>query len=325
MRHWRSLNPLSIVLMPLAGLFWLAVSLRRWMYMRGWLVSIRLGVPVVVVGNITAGGTGKTPLVIALVKAFQRHGYRPGVVSRGYGGVEPGPRLVTADSDPGSVGDEPVLIAWKTGVPVVVGRDRVAAARLLLANSPGIDLIVSDDGLQHYRLGRSLELAVVDGAVGFGNGLPLPAGPLREPAGRLRSADAVIVTCRQGQTCQFNFDHRRLIEVHHGAGQLYRLKNAAERKSPRHAFVGSIDAVAGIAQPENFFTILRDCGLDIHPCPFPDHHQFAVTDLVDKRIVVMTEKDAVKCRKFAQPDWWALEWNAYPANELTEWLAEAMR
>jgi tetraacyldisaccharide 4'-kinase len=199
MRHWRSLNPLSILLLPLAGLFRMAMTLRRWMYEHGWLATFQLGVPVVVVGNITAGGTGKTPLVIALVKSLQRQGYRPGVVSRGHGGTGDQPTLVTPDSDPRCVGDEPVLIAWRTQAPIAVGRDRVAAARLLLARSPGIDLILSDDGLQHYRLGRSLELAVVDGAAGLGNGLPLPSGPLREPASRLKTVDAVIVTCRLGQ------------------------------------------------------------------------------------------------------------------------------
>ena len=325
MRHWRSMNPLSILLLPLAGLFWFAMSLRRRMYTHGWLDSIQLGVPVIVVGNITAGGTGKTPLVIALVKSLQQRGYRPGVVSRGYGGTADRPKLVTPDSDPRSVGDEPVLIAWKTRAPVAVGRDRVAAARLLLVHSPGIDLILSDDGLQHYRLGRDLELAVVDGDVGLGNGLPIPAGPLREPASRLKSVDAVIVTCRHGQPCRFHLDHQRVMEVRHGPGQLFRLRNEAERKSPHQAFSGSVDAVAGIAQPENFFKLLRDYGLNIHPYPFPDHHDFTIADLDHDRPVVMTEKDAVKCRKFARPDWWALEWDAYPGDELTEWLAEAIR
>ncbi|MGA9992916.1 MAG: tetraacyldisaccharide 4'-kinase, partial [Thiobacillaceae bacterium] len=139
MRHWRSLNPVSFLLLPMAGMFWSAVRLRRWLYKQNFLRSYHLGVSVVVVGNITSGGTGKTPLVIALVKALQQLGYRPGVVSRGYGGTHTTPGLVTGQSDPTSVGDEPVLIAWKTGTPVAVGRDRVAAARLLLARSPGID------------------------------------------------------------------------------------------------------------------------------------------------------------------------------------------
>jgi len=324
MRHWRSLNSVSFLLLPLAGLFWLAVGLRRWLYKQDYLRSYQLGVPVVVVGNITSGGTGKTPLIIALVKALQQLGYRPGVVSRGYGGLHTTPQFVTARSDPSAAGDEPVLIAWKTGAPVAVGQDRVAAARLLLARSPGVDVILSDDGLQHYRLGRSIELAVVDGSYGLGNGLLLPAGPLREPARRLQGADAVIVTRRPGEARRFRVHHPRIMEVNHGPGKFYRLVDENDRREPQRAFSQRLTALAGIARPETFFRVLEDFGLDFQPRTFPDHHAYSPTDLAGEGLLLMTEKDAVKCRKFAKPDWWALEWEALPGPGLIAWLAEAI-
>jgi tetraacyldisaccharide 4'-kinase len=307
-----------------AGLFWLAVSLRRWLYRHACLRSYQLGVPLVVVGNITAGGTGKTPLVIGLVKSLRQLGYRPGVVSRGYGGANTTPQFVTGQSDPAGVGDEPVLIAWKTGAPVAVGRDRVAAARLLLARSPGVDVILSDDGLQHYRLGRNLELVVVDGAYGLGNGLLLPAGPLREPASRLQGADALIVTRRPGAARRVSIKHPRSVDVEHGPGQLYRLINETERRNPQGAFSQKLTALAGIARPDNFFQVLKDFGLDIETRSFPDHHAYTSSELVGEGVLIMTEKDAVKCRKFARPDWWVLEWEAHPGPELIKWLAEAI-
>ena len=324
MRHWRSLNPVSLLLLPMAGMFWLAVRLRRWLYRQNFLRSYHLGVPVVVVGNITSGGTGKTPLIIALVKALQQLGYRPGVVSRGYGGAHTTPRLVTGQSDPTSVGDEPVLIAWKTGAPVAVGRDRVAAARLLLARSPGIDVILSDDGLQHYRLGRNIELAVVDGSYGLGNSLLLPAGPLREPARRLQDADAVIITRRPGEARRFSVSHLRIMEVNHGPGKLFRLIDENDRRDPQHAFIQKLTALAGIARPESFFHVLENFGLDFQVRTFPDHHAYSSAELAEEGPLLMTEKDAVKCRKFAKPDWWALEWEALPGPELIGWLAKAI-
>ncbi|HYP66944.1 MAG TPA: tetraacyldisaccharide 4'-kinase [Thiobacillaceae bacterium] len=324
MRHWRSLNPVSLLLSPLAGLFWLAVSVRRWLYKRHCLRSYRLGVPVVVVGNITSGGTGKTPLIMALVKALQQLGFRPGVVSRGYGGTHTTPQLVTGQSDPTGAGDEPVLIAWKTGAPVAVGHDRVAAGRLLLAHSPGIDVILADDGLQHYRLGRDIELVVVDGSYGLGNGLLLPAGPLREPARRLQSADAVIITRRPGAPRRFSVRHPRIMEVHHGPGKLYRLIDAKERLDPQHAFSQRLTALAGIARPESFFNALENFGLDFQTRTFPDHHAYSATELEREGLLLMTEKDAVKCRKFAKPDWWVLEWEALPGPDLIAWLAETI-
>jgi tetraacyldisaccharide 4'-kinase len=196
-RHsWARTGALTLLLSPLALLFSALSGLRRLAYRHGWLSAVAVGVPVIIVGNITAGGSGKTPLVVWLVKRLRSQGYRPGVVSRGYGGAACGCVEVQPASAPAEVGDEPLLIRIKTDAPVVVGRDRVDAARTLLAAHPGVDMIVSDDGLQHYRLHRDIELAVIDAATGLGNGWPLPAGPLREPRSRLDSVDAVIQVVR---------------------------------------------------------------------------------------------------------------------------------
>ena len=192
-RHWQRITPVSAALYAPSLIFRAIAAARRGAYRAALLKTERLPVPVIIVGNITVGGTGKTPLVLWLVTLLARHGMRPAIVSRGYGGDLASPRPVTAASDPARVGDEPVLLAQRSGCPVWVGADRVAAARALLAAHPACDVIVSDDGLQHYRLARDVELAVVDGARGLGNGLMLPAGPLREPAARLREVDAVVI------------------------------------------------------------------------------------------------------------------------------------
>jgi tetraacyldisaccharide 4'-kinase len=275
------------------------VSLRRRAYQGGWLRTERLPVPLVVVGNITAGGSGKTPLVVALAQAFEATGLRVGIVSRGYGGSAGGrPRRVEADSDPALCGDEPVLIARRTGCPVYVHPDRVAAAECLL-QEVRVNLLLADDGLQHYRLGRDLEIAVIDGRFRLGNAWPLPAGPLREPAGRLSQVDFVI--CNGG--------HPRLGEIPMRlVGDSARaLRDATE--SPLEAFrAGPVHAVAAIADPERFFTFLQARGLRVIPHAFSDHHQFAREDLTfaSPAPVLMTEKDAVKCGRWPDLDLWYL-------------------
>jgi tetraacyldisaccharide 4'-kinase len=279
---------------------------RRSAYRRGWLRSLNVGVPVIIVGNITAGGSGKTPLVVWLVDALRTRGLRPGVVSRGYGGSASGCVAVGRNSDPREVGDEPLLIHSKTGAPVVVGRDRVAAARTLLARHPGIDVIVSDDGLQHYRLQREVELAVVDAASGLGNARPLPAGPLREPRSRLDAVDAVIEVVR-GDVASAALAADRKWSVRYRAGSAYPLlqpqrKTALEALPPRQWL-----AVSGIGRPQGFFDMLAARGLRFEPRAFPDHHAFTVDELPRDAAVLMTEKDAVKCLRFAGPDWWAVE------------------
>jgi len=294
--YWYDDNALSRLLLPLAWLFCAVATLRRIAYRRGWARAEHVGVPVVVVGNITVGGSGKTPIVVWLVEYLRTQGRRVGVVSRGYGGAaQTWPQAVDADSDPREVGDEPVLIARRTGAPVAVGPDRVAAARFLLAHH-ALDVIVSDDGMQHYRLARDVEIAVVDGRRGLGNGRCLPAGPLRERPARLHSVDIILTN---GGT---QADAVRL-----EGGELVNLKTG--QRKPVAQLVGQrVHGVAAIGHPGRFFTALAAAGLETVEHPFPDHYAFAADDLTfaEPLPVIMTEKDAVKCRAFAGDDHWYL-------------------
>lgn len=270
------------------------------------------GVPVVIVGNISVGGTGKTPLIIALVKRLQQEGYRPGVISRGYGGRAPSyPLMVERDTPVAHSGDEPAAIARATGCPVCVSPDRVLAAKEL--NVKGCDVILSDDGLQHYRLARDLEIAVVDGERAFGNGLCLPAGPLREPIERLNSVDWVIVNGElENVKCQtVDIDTpMHVMRVEPDAWHAV----ADEQEQPLSIFQPGqpVHAVAGIGHPERFFQTLADMGLNPHCHRFPDHYAYRPKDLNLKPSLplVMTAKDAVKCQPFAEHNWWYLSVSA---------------
>lgn len=281
---------------PLAALYGGVTRLRRRLYRIGWLSSVRLPVPVVVVGNISVGGTGKTPLTIALAEALRARGWRPGVVSRGYGGSEAGPVLLDAAADPARFGDEPCLIR-ATGTPVAIGRDRPAAARLLL--DAGCDVILADDGLQHYRLRRDVEICVIDGARRFGNRRLLPAGPLREPLARLDEVDFRVCN---GGTAENSEVPMRL-----EGGSARALRDGATQLL--EAFRGKrVHALAGIGHPQRFFDDLRAHGLDVVEHPLPDHHAYTPGDLDfgDTAPLLMTEKDAVKCAAFAPPQAWAV-------------------
>lgn len=284
----------TALLSPLAGLYGVAVRLRRHAYRRGWLRSTRVAVPVIVVGNLTVGGTGKTPLAAAVALRLRERGLRPGLAARGYGGrVRRGARRVTADSDPREVGDEPVLLARVTGCPVAVAPRRARAAELLI--EAGANVIVCDDGLQHYALARDAEIAVVDAARGYGNGRLLPAGPLREPPARLAEVDLVL---RRGAGADFDL-----------VAEAARPVAGGEARRPLSDFAGTrIHAVAGIGDPGRFFAMLRAAGLEVVPHPFPDHHVFRERDLCfkDNAPVLMTEKDAVKCAGFAGERHWYL-------------------
>ena len=321
---WARTGVLTVLLLPLSALFFAVSWLRRLAYRRGWLASVAVGVPVIIVGNITAGGSGKTPLAIWLVNWLRAQGYRPGVVSRGYGGTRRGCVDVQPESLPAEVGDEPLLIRVKTGAPVVVGRDRVTAARTLLARHPGIDMIVSDDGLQHYRLQRDIEVAVIDAASGLGNGWPLPAGPLREPRSRLGSVDAVIQVVR-GTVQPRAYPPLTTWRADYTSGQAWRLRGPLERKAlcelPAHDWL----AVTGIGRPPGFFDMLEAQGVRFSPRPFPDHHAFSPQELPVDAAVLMTEKDAVKCRTFAGTDWWAVELNVAPETGFIDWLDARIR
>jgi tetraacyldisaccharide 4'-kinase len=314
-REWTQESYWQFLLRPLSWLLRCVIELRRFAFNRSWLKSERLPVPVIVVGNITVGGSGKTPLVIWLVDHLRAAGYTPGVISRGYGGTEAGPFEVGPLSDAQQVGDEPVLIATRTDVPIFIGRDRVAAGLALLAAQPDCDVIISDDGLQHHRLQRTIEIAVVDGEVQFGNGRLLPAGPLREPIDRLHSVDFVVVN-------EGNSEHARKPAplaspgIMPGGPVSMRLSGQVfyNAKDPNwHALAGDIrgqnlHAVAGIGRPKRFFDHLRRLGLSVIEHPFPDHHAYREEDFTfgTEAIVLMTEKDAVKCRLFARETWWVL-------------------
>ena len=271
-------------------------------------------IPVVVVGNITVGGTGKTPLVLRLVELLRASGYQPGVISRGYGSsAGGGPLAVNADSKSEAVGDEPLLIHQRSGVPVMVGSNRVAAIRRLLADH-SVDIIISDDGLQHQEMGRDLEIVVIDGDRRFGNARLLPAGPLREPASRLDRVDFTLV----------NGGDETELSMHLEGNVLERLQDGS--RCPLTNFDGqAVVAIAGVGNPERFFKRLEAAGVVVDRHPFPDHHRYSQSDLAKfvSKAVIMTEKDAVKCRALTGTNWWVLPITAQlPSSFETELLGK---
>ena len=323
-RQWLRLTPWHVVLLPLGILFAFVATSRRTFYRLGLLRAVRLPVPVIVVGNINAGGTGKTPLVLWLAGFLRQRGYHPGIISRGYGGRADGPVPVGGGSDPAEVGDEPLLLAKKSACPVWVGRDRAAVALALLQAHPECDVVVSDDGLQHYRLGRDVEIVVVDGERRFGNALPLPAGPLRESVARLQSVDAVVVN---GGSLRPGFSLRNEFEMHLQGGMFYNLRNP-ELHAVAADFLGKkLHAVAGIGNPQRFFTHLRGLGLAFDEHAFPDHYAYRPQDLDydDGGMLLMTEKDAVKCTGFADGRYWFLAVEAVVAPAFGQMIVQKLR
>ncbi|WP_225764106.1 tetraacyldisaccharide 4'-kinase [Stenotrophomonas sp. Marseille-Q4652] len=298
--YWYDDGPVPLPARLVAPLYGAAIGLRRWLYRHGLLRRRQVPVPVIVIGNVTAGGTGKTPLTIALVQRLREAGWNPGVASRGYGREESSrARWIDADTPVELGGDEPLLIAHKTGVPVRVDRDRVAAARALI--EAGCNVIVCDDGLQHYRLARDIEIEVVDAQRRYGNGLMLPAGPLREPVARARECDFRVVNLGQvAEPPQSGFGEWPMRVRIEGAQPL-----TGGRERPLSAFSGQrVHAVAGIGHPQRFFAMLRGHGIGVVPHAFADHHRYQSEDLDfgSGLPVLMTEKDAIKCHGFAR-DW----------------------
>lgn len=301
---WYRRSPLCLLLLPLAAVYGAIIRLRRWAYRFG-LVSVwRAPLPVIVVGNLTVGGTGKSPLVIWLTQQMQQKGIRVGVVSRGYGArLHAAATLVTVTSDAAEVGDEPLMILLRTAAPVAVARQRKLAVQELLRHHQ-LDLIIADDGLQHYGLARDFELLVIDGQRHFGNGLLLPAGPLREWVGRLKEADALVVN---GGAC--NSD-----DLAGALAMELKFSSAVNLVSGELKVVAGLQdgvAIAGIGNPERFFNLLRTAGVRLQECvPFADHQPYRLEDLASlttgAQPLLMTEKDAVKCRRFAKPNWWYL-------------------
>jgi tetraacyldisaccharide 4'-kinase len=259
---------------------------------------------VIIVGNITAGGTGKTPVVIWLVRELQRHGFRPGIVSRGYGGSQSGsPMRVDASSDPRIVGDEPVLLARRVNCPIVVDADRVRAAAMLVED--GVDLVVGDDGMQHYRLGRDYEICVIDGARGLGNRRLLPAGPLRESPQRLEQVDQLLVNGHMREDEMRSVTEQNALQFELVGTEASRLNGSLTRRLDR--FAGStVHAVAGIGNPGRFFDLLRLHGIQVIEHPRADHAPLAIDELRfgDKFDVFMTEKDAVKLGSKLPDNYW---------------------
>jgi tetraacyldisaccharide 4'-kinase len=320
-RQWfdqRRLAPALWLLLPLAGLYGLLSALNRRL-----AKPRKLPVPVIVVGNIIVGGAGKTPLTLWLAQQLRDRGWRPGIVSRGYGRSGDEVRPVTVTSLPAEVGDEPLLLARRSGVPVWVGRQRAAAGAALLAAHPEVDVVLCDDGLQHYALARDVELVVFD-ARGAGNGWRLPVGPLREPLSRLAAVDAVIGNNFKGALP----GSAPTFDMTLQPGLFYRLDDpqqtcSAESLRDR----GRLHALAGIGNPARFFRTLESLGLDCETHPFPDHHCYAAADLAfaSDGILLMTEKDAVKCAGLTAGETWVLPVEAELSPALIELILEKLR
>jgi tetraacyldisaccharide 4'-kinase len=330
-QHWYRITPLHLILFPISLVFRVLVALRRELYHNGIMTSHQLLLPVIVVGNISVGGTGKTPLTLALAQQLIERGWHPLIISRGYGRSLSRAQQVNLSSPPAQVGDEPLLMAQRDICPVWVGADRVATARAALQVHPQCDVVLCDDGLQHYRLQRDAEIAVIDGARGFGNGLMLPAGPLREPVSRLQTVDAVVVNV------QARFPHPNPLPEGEGtneslrefqfdggnapAGQyamrltgavFYNLLNPGQTATPADFQQSNNHAVAGIGHPQRYFQHLETLGVTFTPHAFPDHHPYRAAELsfTDCDAILVTEKDAVKCAAFADARYWVLRVDA---------------
>lgn len=316
---WYRGHPALVLLRPLEWLYRRVVQGKRARFLAGEGNIYRAPVPVLVVGNITVGGTGKTPLILFLIEHCRARGLKVGVVSRGYGATPPSlPWRVRAEQPASQAGDEPLLIVQRTGVPLMIDPDRSRAVHALLAEE-SVDLILCDDGLQHYRLARDLELVLIDAARGLGNGRCLPAGPLREPAERLAEVDAVLFNGAEADSTEgyaFRLQLTALVNVASG-----------ERVGLYHFSPGqAMHAVAGIGNPQRFFNTLEALNWRPVPHPFADHAQYDAAQLSFEPSLplLMTEKDAVKCRAFAAADWWYLAVDAVPTQAFVDWLDGAL-
>lgn len=313
--HWYRVSLLHLLLFPVSLIFRFLAATRRFLYHSGILASVKLPVPVVIVGNISVGGTGKTPLTLWLAQQLIDNGWHPGIVSRGYTKTKvhkKTPCEVSPDDSADLVGDEPLLMAQRALCPVWIGHDRPAAAFALLKAHPECDIILSDDGLQHYRLQRDAEIVVVDGSRRFGNRMLLPAGPLREPVSRLKSADAVVVN--GGETMEGEFPMR--LE----GTRFSNLLNPGIIVTASEFGGQKLYAIAGIGHPKRFFSHLEYLGLDVQQHAFPDHHHYTPADIAfeDADAILMTEKDAVKCASFATEKCWVLRVDAQVSPDLTQ-------
>jgi len=319
LRAWYAGHPLLTLLRPLESLYRRVVERKRARFVAGEGDIYRAPVPLVVVGNITVGGTGKTPLILWLIDHCQRKGLKVGVVSRGYGASPPQlPWRVSAGQSAAQAGDEPLLIVQRSGVPLMIDPDRSRAVKALLDSEP-LDLILSDDGLQHYRLARDLELVLIDNARGLGNGRCLPAGPLREPVERLQSVDAVLyngAACDPQGGFAFQLQPTALINLRSGERQPLDFFPAQQ----------ALHAVAGIGNPQRFFNTLETLHWRPVAHAFADHAAYSaeVLSFTPPLPLGMTEKDAVKCRDFALSDWWYLAVDAVPSEAFVLWFDQQL-
>ncbi len=314
---WYEGHPLRWLLLPFSVLFALITAIRRSLFRLGLKSQTALPVPVIVVGNITVGGSGKTPTVIYLIELLRQQGFNPGVISRGYGVDIQGVKVVTTADSAAAVGDEPAMIVARTDVPMVVGAKRVDTAKALLAEF-AVDVIICDDGLQHYALGRDIELVVIDGKRGLGNQHLLPAGPLREGAWRLNQVDFVVVNGGPAQANQYEMQlsPSAVLPVNPKAEAMF---------DPTQPVV----AMAGIGHPARFFETLTQQGIQLALCHgFDDHQAYdkhVLCELAASRPLMMTEKDAVKCRDFAQENWWYLAVDAKLSPQFDQQLLSRVR
>ena len=312
--HWYRITPLHLFLLPVSWLFGALAAVRRALYRQHILASFKLPVPVIIVGNISVGGTGKTPLTLALAVQLIAHGKHPIIISRGYGGSAPQAQVVTADSDAQRCGDEPLLMARRELCPVWTGRDRVATARAARQAHPECDVILCDDGLQHYRLQRDVEIVVMDDIRKIGNGFLLPAGPLREPVSRLKNADAVVVNGGQSSAQKIKFGMELTGDI------FYNLLDPARTATARDLQGLRCHAIAGIGNPQRYFDTLQTLGLHCTTHSFSDHHAYTADELAfaDCDALLLTEKDAVKCTAFADARYWVLRVDAQIDTALIE-------
>jgi len=310
---WYQTHPLRWLLWPLSVLYRLVIALRRSLYQLGLFKQYSVNAPVIIVGNISVGGTGKTPFVIWLAKQLKNAGFRPGIISRGYGGkAEHYPQIVTPESDPRIVGDEPLIISRQSACPMAVAPKRIAAAKQLLEQFD-CNIIIADDGLQHYALARDIQIVIVDSKRLFGNQHCLPAGPLREPLSRLEQVDFIV---HNGSETEAEFTMTT------SQGLAINLVDANIKREISDFQGQIVHSVAGIGYPERFFNQLSDRGLTVHPHHFNDHHPFKPSDLAfdDELDILMTEKDAVKCQHFAKKNMWYIPIEATISGKLEQHL-----
>ncbi|MFZ6772796.1 tetraacyldisaccharide 4'-kinase [Undibacterium sp. SXout7W] len=299
LRAWQTRGPVAVLLWPLSVLFRFIVGFRFGLFVLGYKAITKLEIPVIVVGNIFIGGTGKTPLVIWLVQQLKDAGLHPAVISRGYAASAEGVTLLDASSVAAVVGDEPLLMAERTGCPVAVGRDRVAVARCLLAAHPETDVLIADDGLQHYALGRDIEIVLFDKR-GVGNGWMLPAGPLREPVERRRDFTVLNATPDVSVSSVPGVSDAA-IRMELRATRTYQLMHPQQQQTLTYWSSKRVCAAAGIGHPQRFFDMLTQAGLTFFAMPLPDHYAFNadVFSALNVDCILITEKDAVKCRQIA--------------------------